>query len=60
MASDDMLCCMLLCLWRDRVSGEGEKGVSSIPAIRCKVGKVGKEVGCEIRCIGEAVHMDLW
>ena len=34
--------------------GEAEKGVGSIPAIRCNVGKVGKEVGCEIRCIGEA------
>ena len=35
----------------------GEKGVSSIPAIRCKVGKVGKEVGWEVRNIGEAVHI---
>ena len=45
---------MLLRLWRDGVRGEGDKGVGSIPAIRCNVGKVGKEVGCEIRHIGEA------
>ena len=34
--------------------GEAENGVGSIPAIRCKVRKVGKEVGCEVRRIGEA------
>ena len=31
----------------------------SVAAIRRKVGKVGKRAGCEIRCIGEAAHMDL-
>ena len=59
MASEDTLCCKLVHLWRDGMRGEGEKGVGSIPAIRCNVGKVGTEVGCEIRCIGEAVRMDL-
>ena len=43
----------------DGVRGEGEKGVGSIPAIRCNAGKVNKEVGCEIRCVGEAVLMNL-
>ena len=37
----------------DGVRGEGEKGVGSIPAIRCKIGKVDKEAGCEVRNIGE-------
>ena len=60
LASEGTLCCMLSRLWRDGVRGEGEKGVGSIPAIRCKVGKVAKEVGYEIRCIGEEAHMDLW
>ena len=46
-------------LWRDGVRGEGEEGVGSVPAIQCKVGKVGKEVDCEIMYIGEAVHIDL-
>jgi hypothetical protein len=36
---------------------EGEKGVGSIPAIQCKAEKVGKVVGCEIRNMGEAVHI---
>ena len=44
-------------LLRDGVRGEGEKEVGSIHAIRCKIGKVGKEVGCKIRNIGEAVHI---
>jgi len=38
------------------VRGEEAKGVGSVPMIRCKVSK---EAGCEIRCIGEAVHVDL-
>ena len=33
---------MLLRLWRDGVRGEAEKGVGSIPAIRCNVGKAGR------------------
>ena len=37
MASEDKLCYMLSRLWRDGVRGEGEKGVGSIPAIRCNV-----------------------
>ena len=51
MAPEDTLCCMLL---GDGVRGEGEKGVGSIPAIRCKIGKADKEAGCEVRNIGEA------
>lgn len=43
--------------WRDGVREEGDKGVSSIPVIRCKVRKVGKEAGCEIGNIGEEVHI---
>ena len=39
--------------------GAGEKGMGSIPAIRCNAGKADKDVGCEIRCIGEALHIDL-
>ena len=31
----------------------------SAAAIRRKVGRVGKGAGCEIRCTGEAAHMDL-
>ena len=38
--------------------GEGEKGVGSIPTIRCKVGKVGKEAGCEVGNTGEAVYIE--
>ena len=54
MAPEDTLCCMLL---RDRVRGEGEKGVGSIPVIRCKARKVRKEAGCEIGNIGEEVYI---
>ena len=54
LAPEDTLCYMLL---RDQVRGEVQKGVGSIPMIRCKVRKVGKEAGCEIRNIGEAVHI---
>jgi hypothetical protein len=36
------------------VRGEGEKAMRSRPAIRRKVGKVGKGAGCEI---GEAMHI---
>ena len=39
------------------VREEGEKGVGSIHAIRCEVGKEGKEAGCEIGNIGEEVHI---
>ena len=35
-----------------------QQGVSSIPATRCKVGKVNKEAGWEIRNIAEAVHIE--
>ena len=44
---------------RQAEKGAGEKGVGSIPAIRCNAGKLNKEVGCEVRCIGEAVLMNL-
>ena len=46
----------ILVLWRDAVKGEGEKGVGFIHAMRCEVGKKGKEAGCEIGNIGE-VHI---
>ena len=54
MAPEDTLYYMF---WRDEVREEGDKGVSSIPVIRCKVRKVGKEAGCEIGNIGEEVHI---
>ena len=44
-------------LLRNGVRGEGEKGVGSIPVIRCNVRKVGKEASCEISIIGEEVHI---
>ena len=31
---------------RDRLRGEGERGVGSVPTVQCKLGKLSEVAGC--------------